>query len=452
MTGRIGIISLGCAKNLVNTEQMMYMLTEAGYEVTGGASGVDAVVVNTCGFIESAKTEAIDTIIELGRAKDEGRIGKLIVAGCLAERYRDEIMSEMPEIDAVVGAGSFGDIVSAVKSALEGGSAAFFGDISAPVSETGRIITTSPVWAYLKIAEGCDNRCAYCVIPDIRGRYRSRTMENILNEARRLAGRGIKELIVVAQDVTRYGLDLYGKRSLPELLGELCAVDGLKWIRLHYLYPDDIDAALIDVIARNDKILKYLDIPIQHINDGILEKMRRRGTGGEIRALFKNLRERIPNVVIRTSIITGLPGEGEDEFEELCVFLREAKIERAGVFPYSPEEGSAAALMVRPASETAARRAEVLTDIQLRVMDEFVESRVGSVVTVLIEGYEDGRYYGRSYAESPDVDGFVLVYGEDIAINSFIDVKITGIENGEPAGERMTTVPRRSEIKRREAP
>ena len=435
---KIGIISLGCAKNLVNSEQMMYLLNRAGYEVTGDSNDADAVVVNTCGFIESAKTEAIETIVELGRKKEEGLIRKLIVAGCLPERYKSEIMYEMPEIDAVVGTGSFEDIVGVVEKALEGkGKLEAFGDINAPVSETRRIITTSPAWAYLKIAEGCDNRCAFCVIPDIRGSFRSRPIESIMSEARELAGQGIRELIIVAQDVTRYGLDMYRERRLAELLTGLCDIETLRWIRLHYLYPDEIGNKLIDVIAKNDKILKYLDIPLQHINDDILSKMRRRGTGREIRALIKRLRERIPGVALRTSIIAGLPGEEEKEFEELCEFLRDTKIERAGVFQYSPEEGTAAALMDPPDAEIAARRVELLTDIQSQVMDDYAESRIGSVTTVLVEGRNDAYYYGRSFAESPDIDGYVYLYGDDIRVNEFIDVRITGVKNGEPVGEAL---------------
>jgi ribosomal protein S12 methylthiotransferase len=387
--------------------------------------------------------EALETILELGRAKDEGRIGKIIVTGCLPERYKNEIMHEMPEIDGIAGVGAFESIVDLVRSTLsdeEKGSkekVALFGDIDSPVSETDRIITTSPAWAYLRIAEGCDNLCAYCVIPSIRGRYRSRPMGKIIDEAQRLADRGIKELIIVAQDVTRYGLDLYGKRRLADLLKALCNIDSLKWIRLHYLYPDEIDEELIDVIAESDKILKYLDIPIQHINDDILRKMNRRGAGDEIRTLLSRLRERIPGVVLRTSIIAGLPGEGEEEFGELCGFLREAKIERAGVFPYSPEEGTAAALMDRPDPETAQRRAELLTDIQALIMDQFNNNRIGSETTVLIEGCDDGQYYGRSFAESPDVDGYITVKGDGITINEFIDIRITEIENGEPCGVKV---------------
>lgn len=432
----IGMVSLGCAKTLVNTEQMMFLLSEAGYDVTGETTGVDAVIVNTCSFIESAKMEAIETILELSRFRDEGKIGKIIVAGCLPERYKSEILKELPEIDGVVGVGSFDKIVGVIETALHGNEKpAQFGDINAPVSETNRIVTTSPVWAYLKIAEGCDNRCAYCAIPDIRGRYRSRPIGKIIDEAQKLAQRGTKELIIVAQDVTRYGLDLYGKRRLSDLLKSLCGIDQLRWIRLHYLYPDEIDEELIDVIAGYDKILKYLDIPIQHINDGILQKMNRRSTGAEIRGLIRQLRDRIPGVVLRTSIIAGLPGEGEEEFEELCRFLMDAKIERAGVFQYSPEEGTAAALMERPDTDTAAQRAEYLTGLQSRIMDGFNESRIGSVTTVLIEGLDAGNYYGRSFAESPDVDGYININSRGIPLNSFINARITGIEDGELVGD-----------------
>ena len=443
---RVTVVSLGCAKNLVNSEQMMYLLKEAGYELTGETDGTETVIVNTCAFIESAKAEAIETILELGEAKKSGRIGRLIVAGCLPERYKSEILAEMPEIDAVVGTGSFDDIVSVLaaqtgdkvqpgREPQHGVKPALFGDINAPVSETGRVLTTSPLWVYIKIAEGCDNRCAYCVIPDIRGSFRSRRFERIIEEAEDLAGKGVRELILVAQDLTRYGLDIYGGRRLPELLVRLAEIDKLKWIRLHYLYPDDISEELIDVIAENDKILKYLDIPIQHINDGILRNMNRRGSGGDIRALLGRLRERIPGLVLRTSIITGLPGEGESEFEELSLFLRETGIERAGVFTYSPEEGTAASLMDYPDPDTAARRKEFLDEIQSQIMDRFNEKRVGSQTEVLVEHRSGGSYFGRSFAESPDVDGYICIKGSGIAVNEFRHVSITGVENGEPVGE-----------------
>lgn len=430
---KVGLISLGCAKNLVNSEQMLFLLRQAGYEVSGDTDA-DAVVVNTCGFIESAKMEAIETILELGEAKKEGRVKKIIVAGCLSQRYKDEMLRELPEIDALVGVGSYGDIVAAVKAALEGKAFASFGPNNLPDPNIDRVLTTSGAWAYLKIAEGCDNRCAYCVIPDIRGPFRSRPEESILREAETLAGRGVKELIVVAQDTTRYGLDLYGERRLPELLEKLCRIDGIKWIRLHYLYPDEVYDRLIDVAADQPKILKYLDIPIQHINDEILKRMRRWGTGAEIRALFKKLRERIPGVVLRTSLITGLPGEGDKEFEELRAFLQEARIERAGVFPYSPEEGTPASAMEYPDHETACRRAEALMALQADILDAFAESRVGSVTEVLTEGFDGEYYYGRSWAESPDVDGLIHFTGDDAAPGSFVTVRITGVTDGEPFG------------------
>jgi ribosomal protein S12 methylthiotransferase len=435
---KVGIVSLGCAKNLVNTEQMMYLLKQAGYFVTGETQGADVVIINTCGFIESAKVEAIDTILEFGDAREDGSIGKLIVTGCLAERYKSEIISEIPEIDGIVGVGSFDEIVGAVEKVLSTDEKLeLFGDIDAPVSEAKRILTTSSAWAYIKIAEGCDNRCSFCVIPSLRGKFRSRPLENILAEAADLAGRGIRELILVAQDSTRYGLDLYGKRRLPELLTGLCKIEGLKWIRLHYLYPDEVGDDVIDVIANNDKILNYLDIPIQHINDEVLKKMNRRATGSEIKDMLNKIKARIPGVVIRTSIITGLPGEGEEEFEQLCDFIREEKMQRAGVFPYSPEEGTPAARMERPDSEMAMQRAEILAEIQAGIIDEYNESRLGTVATVLIEGFEDDHYYGRSFAESPDVDGYINVYGDDLLLGAFIDVKITGVIAGELAGEPL---------------
>ena len=358
---------------------------------------------------------------------------------------------------------------------------ALFGDINAPVSETPRIIITSPLWAYLKIAEGCDNRCAYCCIPDIRGRFRSRPLENIVTEAKKLADTGIRELILVAQDLTRYGLDLYGKRKLYDLLAELNKIEDLKWIRLHYMYPDEFDDELIDFIAKSGKIVKYLDIPIQHINDGVLKKMNRRGTSKDIKELFRRLRESIPGIVLRTSLITGLPGEGKKEFEELCDFLREAKIERVGVFAYSPEDGTPAALMGRPPKSVAAKRAELLLNIQAGIMKQWNESRIGSITTVLVEGFKapdekSNVYLARSYAESPGIDGYIYVKGLNIktdkqspysddkivpspsvpdsvqkddkivpspyvtsvtSVPCFMDVRITGIENGILVGDPL---------------
>ena len=428
MKKSIALISLGCAKNLVNSEQMLYLLDEAGYALSPDPEGCDAVIINTCGFIDAAKSEAIDTILQMAELKAAGKLGKIIVTGCLPERYRDDIRAELPEIDAILGVGSFADIVSALDEAFAGNSVEYFGDKNAPVDELPRVVSTGPAWAYLKIAEGCDNFCAFCAIPYIRGRYRSRSMTNILEEARSLAEHGVKELIVIAQDITKYGTDLYGKRSLAELCSKLSEIDGIEWIRLHYTYPDQFDDELIDEIASNDKIVKYLDIPIQHINDGILRAMNRHGTSDDIRHLFKDLRQRIPGLVLRTSIIAGLPGEGEAEFEELCEFLREAKIERAGVFPFSPEEGTRAAKMEHVDFETAQRRAELIMQLQSEIMEEFCRSQVGKTLRVLCEGYDEEQkmFFGRSYADSPDIDGLVFFDGAGCEGN-IVDVKITAI-------------------------
>lgn len=439
MDRKISLISLGCAKNLVNSEQMLYLLSEAGYTLVPEPDGADAVIINTCGFIDAAKSEAIDTVLEMAELKKAGKIGKIIVTGCLAERYQDTVMQELPEIDAVLGVGSFGDIVEAVTKALNNESFLSFGDKNAPVEETPRVVSTGPSWAYLRIAEGCNNFCAFCAIPYIRGRYRSREIENVVEEARELAEHGVKELIVIAQDITRYGTDLYGKRCLAELCRRLAEIDGVEWIRLHYLYPDQFDDELIDEIASNEKIVKYLDIPIQHINNDILKSMNRRGTGDDIRKLFKELRERIPGVVLRTSLISGLPGEGDAEFEELCSFLREAKIERAGVFPFSPEEGTPAAKMPHVDAEEAQRRADLIMEIQAGVMDEFNASLIGKTLEVLCLDYDEDSqmWVGRSCYDSPDIDGLVFFDG-DGGEGNIVYVNITAVaDDGNLIGEEV---------------
>ena len=437
MDRTIALISLGCAKNLVNSEQMLYLLSEAGYALTPSHDGADAVIINTCGFIDAAKSEAIDTILEMAKLKNDGRLGKIIVTGCLTERYKDAVTEELPEVDAILGVGSFGDIVDAVNAVFEDKPVSIFTDNSAPVDEIPRVVSTGPAWAYLRIAEGCNNFCAFCAIPYIRGRYRSRTMENILEEAQDLARHGVKELIVIAQDITRYGTDLYGRRCLAELCRRLSEIDGIEWIRLHYTYPDQFDDELIDEIARNDKIVKYLDIPIQHINNGILKAMNRRGTGDDIRALFKTLRERIPGLVLRTSLIAGLPGEGEAEFEELCEFLREARIERAGVFPFSPEEGTPAAAMEHVDFDEAQRRAELIMDIQAQVMDEFAASLIGKRLPVICLDYDEEQqmWVGRSCYDSPDIDGLVYFDGSG-GEGKIVDVNVIAVtDDGNLIGE-----------------
>ena len=435
---KVAFISLGCAKNLVNTEQMMALTRDAGYELVSDPEGADVAVLNTCGFIDSAKSEAIQNILELAALKDAGKLGKLLVAGCLSQRYQDELEQEMPEVDGVLGTGSYTDIVSALEEVTAGGHPRRFGDIDHTEEDGARVVSTPPYTAYLKIAEGCDNRCSYCIIPYLRGRYRSRSMESLLTEAKALADRGVQELIVIAQDITRYGTDLYGRRRLGELLTELCKLP-FHWIRLHYLYPDEVDDGLIDVLAREHKILKYIDIPLQHINDGILKAMNRRSTKAEIIALLHKLRQRLPGLVLRTSLICGLPGEGEAEFEELCEFLQDAGIERAGIFQFSPEEGTPAAVMehqVEP--EVAARRVELLVELQSRVMDAYNESRLGETLEVLCEGFDPdmGCYAGRSYADSPDVDGRVFFTAAGLVpAGTFVNVRITGTSDGDLTGE-----------------
>ena len=435
---KVAFISLGCAKNLVNTEQMMALTRDAGYELVSDPEGADVAVLNTCGFIDSAKSEAIQNILELAALKDAGKLDKLLVAGCLSQRYQSELEQEMPEVDGVLGTGSYTDIVSALEEVTAGGHPRRFGDIDHTEEDGARVVSTPPYTAYLKIAEGCDNRCSYCIIPYLRGRYRSRSMESLLAEAKALADRGVQELIVIAQDITRYGTDLYGRRRLGDLLTELCRLP-FHWVRLHYLYPDEVDDDLIDVLAREHKILRYIDIPLQHINDGILKAMNRRSTKAEIIALLHKLRQRLPGLVLRTSLICGLPGEGEAEFEELCEFLQDAGIERAGIFQFSPEEGTPAAVMehqVEP--EVAARRVELLVELQSRVMDAYNESRLGETLEVLCEGFDPdmGCYAGRSYADSPDVDGRVFFTAAGLVpAGTFVNVRITGTSDGDLTGE-----------------
>ncbi len=438
MPYRIHFVSLGCAKNVVNCEQMMSLCREAGHILTEDPQGADVAVVNTCGFLESASEEAIGEILRMGALKKAGELKKILVTGCMPQRYQGDVLSELPEVDGILGTGSYGDIVPAIEAVLAGERVERFGDIHAPVDEFGRVLTTPPWYAYLRIAEGCDNRCAFCVIPQLRGRYRSRPMEKVLSEAEELARRGVKELIVVAQDITRYGTDWDKKPHLAELLKELCRLD-FHWIRLHYLYPDLITDGLIEVVAREEKIVKYLDIPLQHCNDAILKRMNRRGNRAYIETLLAKIRERIPGVVLRTSLITGLPGEGEAEFEELCAFLRDQRLPRAGVFPYSPEEGTPAAKMDRVDGEEARRRAELVVDIQSRIMDEYNEERLGDTLEVLCEGF-DGQamaYVGRSYGESPEIDGRIYFTAETpVAPGSFVPVRLTGTMDGELTGER----------------
>ena len=433
----ISFISLGCAKNVVNCEQMMALCREAGHTLQEDPAGADVAVINTCGFLSSANEEAIENILRMAELKQEGLLKKILVTGCMTQRYGDEVCDELPEVDGILGTGSYKDIVKAVEDVMSEKRASYFDDINADVDEFGRVLTTPAHYAYLRIAEGCDNWCAFCIIPKLRGKYRSRPMENVIAEAKELAARGVKELIVIAQDITRYGTDWDGQHHLADLLEELCKMD-FHWIRLHYLYPDQMDDRLIDVIAREEKILNYLDIPLQHCNDAILRRMNRKGDKAYIENLLDKLRERIPGLVLRTSIITGLPGEGEEEFEELSQFLWDQRLLRAGVFPYSPEEGTPAAKMERVDSEEAARRAELVVDIQSRIMDEWNEEMQGEVLEVLCEGF-DGQsmsFVGRSYAESPEIDGRIYFTADgEVETGTFVSVRITGTMDGELTGE-----------------
>ena len=434
----VSFISLGCDKNRVNTEQMMALCLQSGMTVQEDCNGSDVVVINTCGFIDSAKLEAIDTILSVAELKAAGEVGRILVTGCLSQRYQAELLKELPEVDGIMGTGSYGDIVSAVEKVAAGQEYSRFADINGPVEELPRVISTPMHYAYLRIAEGCSNRCAYCVIPSLRGKYRSRRMEDILSEATALAEGGVKECIVIAQDITRYGVDIYKEKKLPELLRELCKLD-FHWIRLHYLYPDCITDELIDTIAAEPKICKYMDIPIQHCNDAVLQAMRRRETKAGLRALFARLRSRIPGLVLRTSIITGLPFEDEAAFEELCDFLQEEKIPRAGAFAYSPEEGTPAAEMRnRVDTDEARNRAELIMQVQEQVMDQFNESRLGSVTEVLCDGFDTQAmaYVGRSWAESPGIDGNIYFTAErDVQPGEFVPVRVTGIMDGDLTGE-----------------
>ena len=435
----IGFISLGCAKNQVDCERMMYRVQDAGHTVKADIVGSDVVVINTCGFIDSAKSEAIDFILQTAQLKAEGLVGKILVTGCLSQRYQQTILEELPEVDGLLGTGSYTQIVPAIEALLEKDDViADFGSIDAPEQETGRILTTPEHYAFLKIAEGCDNRCAYCIIPYLRGKFRSRQMDDVLYEARLLAASGVKELIVVAQDTSRYGTDLPGnKRLLPELLRELCKIEELKWIRVHYVYPDEIDDDFIEVMAAEPKIVKYLDIPIQHCNSKILKLMNRRGDGQFLRELFAKLRDRIPGLVIRTSLITGLPGEGEEEFQELCQFLKDLRLERVGAFAFSPEEGTPAAQMEFVDNEVAVKRAEHIELIQSAIMDDWCASFIGKTMDVLVDGYDEEmeQFFGRTYADSPEIDGRVWIASEEpLREGDFVTVTIDGVIEGDLSG------------------
>ena len=403
----VGIVSLGCAKNRVDAEMMMFQLNQAGFQLKEDPAMADAVIVNTCGFIESAKQESIDEILELAMLKKEGKIKAIIVTGCLAQRYNSEIMKELSEVDAVIGIGKNADIAKVVQNALDGEKVEDFPDKMLLPMEGGRVQSTEQHWAYLKIADGCDNCCTYCAIPLIRGRFRSREMENIIKEAERLVYNGVKEINVIAQDTTRYGEDLYGELKLAELLRKLCKIDGLEWIRVLYCYPDRITDELLDTIREEEKIVKYIDLPLQHCSGKVLRAMNRRGDKESLLELVEHIREKIPGVVLRTTLIAGFPGETEEDFEELSDFVRQTKFERLGCFAYSQEEDTPAALMDDQIDEEVKnRRAEIITEQEALIIDSWCESQIGRDIDVLVDGFD--RYaecfFGRSAFDAPEVD------------------------------------------------
>lgn len=430
MSVRVGMVSLGCPKNQVDAELMLGCLAEAGYELSEDAAMADVAIVNTCGFIESAKSEAIEEILELAALKKEGRIKALIVTGCMAERYRDAILEEMPEVDAVVGIGSNHRIAEIVERISHESGFGIYGEKEELHMCGRRIRTTLPFYSYLRIADGCNNKCTFCAIPMIRGKFRSRPMDELVEEARQLAQKGVKELTVIAQDTTEYGSDLYGKRMLPELLNQLCEVDGLKWIRVLYCYPEKITDELLDVIANQPKMCKYIDMPIQHVSKNVLRAMHRPGDRKSLTDLISHIREKIPGVVLRTTLMTAFPGETQENFEELIDFVREIKFERLGCFIWSAEEDTPAFdLPDRVDPETAALREESIIDEQSRVIDMWCNSMVGKKIEVMTEGFDRLAecYHGRSQGEAPEIDGkiFFDTDGKKLRPGEFVTVEIT---------------------------
>ena len=426
MTIKVGMISLGCSKNQVDAERLLAVLAREGYEICSDMTECDAVIVNTCGFIEDAKKESIDTILECCAAKGEGRLKCVAVTGCLAERYRAELASEIPEVDVVLGLGGNRRIGEAIREAVKGNHFIEYGEKESLSMEGERILANEPWFAYVKVAEGCDNRCSYCAIPLIRGRFRSRPMENILEECRRLAESGVTELNLVAQDTTRYGEDLYGESRLPELIDAVCALEKVHWVRVLYCYPDRVTDRLIETIARQPKAVHYFDIPVQHASAHVLRDMNRRGDKQSILALCRSIRERIPDVVLRTTLIAGFPTETEQDFAELCELVEEARFDRLGCFAYSQEEDTPAGAMEQLPEELRRRRAEIVMELQMSAAFDFADRCVGRTLEVLVEGYEDGQYFGRSYMDAPDIDTKVYFTSEEeLTPGSYVPVLIT---------------------------
>ncbi len=440
MSVRVGMVSLGCAKNQVDAERMLYNIKEAGYQLVSDAALADIAIINTCGFIESAKTEAIDAIMEFAALKNEGRIKKIVITGCLAERYREEAAALIPEADAVVGIGCNEDIVSVLERIMANERVQAYGDKEALPLTGDRVQTTLSFYSYLKIAEGCDNRCSYCAIPYIRGRFRSVPMEELIEEAKRLAMGGVRELIVVAQDTTRYGMDLYGEYRLPKLLTELCGIEQLKWIRVLYCYPERVTDELLEVMAREEKIVKYMDLPIQHCDGEILRRMNRKGDEQSLRQLIKKIRTKIPDITLRTTLITGFPGETEEQFERLAEFVKDVKFDRLGCFPYSAEEGTPAADMDgQLEDDVKQRRADIIMDQQMLINVKKNNALVGKTIEIVTEGFDryGECYFGRSAADAPEIDGkiFFTAHGKRPIPGKFVKVKITDMLDYDLIGE-----------------
>lgn len=437
---QIGLISLGCPKNQVDAERMLALMDEAGHSIVDYVDGCDVVIINTCGFIDDAKREAIENILDTVELKKEGLVKKIIVTGCLAQRHKEEIAKEIPEVDAVIGIGANGDILKVIDNVM---SADELIESFPPQSELPldgqRILTTPEHWAYLKIADGCSNRCTYCTIPSIRGDMRSRKMENIVDEAKQLAEVGVKELIVIAQDTTSYGLDIYGELKLPELLEKLCEIDGIEWIRLLYCYPDRITDELIATIRDQEKIANYIDLPLQHANDRILRAMNRRGTADEIRNTIGKLRAEIPDVVIRTTFITGFPGEDEEAFDDLAAFVNEVEFDRLGCFSFSPQEGTPAYDMAdQVEDDVKVRRGEIIMQDQLAIMEEKNNEKIGNTYKTIVEEYDSysDSYIGRTYMDAPEIDSVVkFTSSENLEIGDFVDVKIFDFDEYDLIGE-----------------
>ncbi|MDE5742472.1 MAG: 30S ribosomal protein S12 methylthiotransferase RimO [Oscillospiraceae bacterium] len=443
MSVRVGLVSLGCSKNQVDAERMLYKIREAGYQLVSDAALADIAIINTCGFIESAKQEAIETIFEFAALKNEGRIKKIVITGCLAERYREEVAELIPEADAVVGIGCNDDIVSILGKIITGeaSEAVQSYDEKEKLALTGgRVQTTLSFTSYLKIAEGCDNCCSYCAIPSIRGRFRSVPMEELVKEAEKMVVGGVRELILIAQDTTRYGIDLYGEYRLPQLLKKLCEIDELKWIRVLYCYPERVTDELLDVMATEEKIVKYMDLPIQHCDGEILKKMNRRGDEASLRALIKKIREKVPGITLRTTLITGFPGESEEQFGRLAEFVNDMKFDRLGCFAFSPEEGTPAAEMEAQLDEDVKeRRAEVIMDQQMMIAVKKNKALIGETIEIVIEGFDryGDCYFGRSAADAPEIDGkiFFTSGGKKQVPGKFVKVKITDMLDYDLIGE-----------------